>query len=233
MRNKILTAALVVAVCGSAAHAFIEVKGGSNQPLGVLDSRYHGGLYASLGGEVRLPWLPVSVMADLSYTTLGRDLPITDLFASYGEKRFPGVLPWSEIVDGLNLKSVFYGGSVGVRYYPYERFFFAPYVEGGGVYLFRELTAYNVPVGLLGRYLLDIDISIPSTKGPGLYADVGVRVLPGLQLIAFDAGVRFTYGPGLARTGFEEYLEEHIATYEAPDSDSLYMASFYLGASLF
>ena len=47
------------------------------------------------------------------------------------------------------------------------------------------------------------------------------------------AGLRFTYAPGLGRTGLEDLLEENVPAYEAPDSDNLFMASFYLGASLF
>ena len=88
-------------------------------------------------------------------------------------------------------------------------------------------------MGVLGRYILDLDVSVPSARGPGAYGDVGLRVLPSLSLISADVGVRFTYAPGLGRTGFEDYLEENVPTYEAPDSDSLFMVSFYLGASLF
>jgi hypothetical protein len=233
MRDILLVAAIVLALAASTSHALLEIKGGTTLPMSELDGRYHGGPYASLGGEARLPWWPVSVMADLSYTALGRDHPISDLFSGYGEKRYPGVLPWPDVIEGLNLKSVFYGGSVGVRYYPYERYFFAPYVEAGGVYLYRELTAQNIPVGILSRYVLGLDVSVPSTQGPGLYVDLGVRGMPGLPLISVDAGLRFVYGPGLARTGLEEFLEKNIRTYEAPDSDNLFMVSLYLGASLF
>ena len=93
--NKILATAVVVALCGSAAHAVVQIKGGVNTPLGELDGRYGGGLYGSLGGEARLPWWNLAVMADLSYTTLGRDRRLTRLFAEAAEKRFPGVLPWA------------------------------------------------------------------------------------------------------------------------------------------
>ncbi|MGD8719121.1 MAG: hypothetical protein PVH29_09915 [Candidatus Zixiibacteriota bacterium] len=233
MRDILLIVALVLTLAVSASHGLLEIKGGTTTPLSELEGRYGGGPYASLGGEARLPWWPVSVMADLSYTALGRDRPLSDLFANYGEKRHPGVLPWADVINGLNLKSVFYGGSAGVRYYPVEYYAFAPYAEAGGVYLYRELTAYNIPVGILGRYVLGLDISVPSTQGFGMYTDLGVRGIPGLPLISIDAGVRFVYGPGLARTGFEEFLEENIPTYDAPDSDGLFMASFYLGASLF
>ena len=47
------------------------------------------------------------------------------------------------------------------------------------------------------------------------------------------AGLRFTYAPGPGRTGFEDFLEEKVPAYDAPDSDDLFMVSFYLGASLF
>lgn len=231
--NKVLAAAVLVFLCGSAAHALVLIKGGANQPLGELDGRYHGGLYASLGGEARLPWWNLSVMADLSYTTLGRDRPITRLFTEYAEKEYPGALPWADVMEGLDLKSVFYGGSVGVRYYPVERYFYALYAEGGAVYLSRHLTAHGVPVSVLGNYVLDLDFSVPATQGFGVYADVGLRVIPGVPLISADAGLRFTYAPGLGRTGFEDFLEENVPSYEAPDSDNLYMVSFYLGASLF
>ena len=66
-----------------------------------------------------------------------------------------------------------------------------------------------------------------------MYADVGLRVIPGLPLFSADAGLRFTYAPGLGRTGFEDFLEENVPAFEAPDSDDLFMVSFNLGASLF
>ena len=216
-----------------AAHAVVQIKGGVNTPLGELDGRYGGGLYGSLGGEARLPWWNLAVMADLSYTTLGRDRRLTRLFAEAAEKRFPGVLPWAEVMDGLNLKSVLYGGSVGVRYYPVEHYFYALYAESGAVYLSRHLTAHGVPVSVLGKYVLDLDFSVPATDGLGIYTDVGLRVIPGLPLISADAGLRFTYAPGLGRTGFEDFLEENVPAFEAPASDNLFMVSFYLGASLF
>lgn len=231
--NKVLAAAAVVVLYGSAAHALVQIKGGATTALGELDGRYGGGLYASLGGEARLPWWNVAVMADLSYTTLGRDRPITNLLAGYAEKEYPGVLPWANVMDGLNLKSVFYGGSVGVRYYPVEHYFYALYAEAGAAYLSRHLTAHGVPVSVLGKYVLDLDFSVPATSGLGVYADVGLRVMPGLPLISADAGLRFTFAPGLGRTGFEDFLEENVPAFEAPDSDNLLMVSFYLGASLF
>ncbi|MEE9457997.1 MAG: hypothetical protein V3W11_12700, partial [bacterium] len=193
--NKVLAAAVVV-LCGSAAHALVQIKGGATTPLGELDGRYGGGLYASLGGEARLPWWNLAVMADLSYTTFGRDRPITNLLAGYAEKEHPGVMPWADVMEGLNLKSVFYGGSVGVRYYPVEHYFYALYAEGGAAYLSRHLTAHYVPVRVLGKYVLDLDFSLPATQGLGVYADVGLRVMPGLPLISADAGLRFTYAPG-------------------------------------
>ncbi|MEE8639825.1 MAG: hypothetical protein V3T41_05385 [bacterium] len=231
--NKVLAAVAVAAICGSAAHALVQIKGGANTALGELDGRYGGGLYASLGGEARLPWWNLAVMADLSYNTLGRDRPITKLFAEYAEKEYPGVLPWADVMEGLDLKSVFYGGSVGVRYYPVEHYFYALYAEAGAAYLSRHLTAHYVPVSVLGKYVLDLDFSVPATQGLGVYADVGLRVIPGVPLISADAGLRFTYAPGLGRTGFEDFLEENVPAFEAPESDNLFMVSFYVGASLF
>ncbi len=231
--SKALVAGVLVVMCGSAAHALVQIKGGGTTPLGELDGRYGGGLYASLGAEARLPWWNLAVMADLSYTTLGRDRPITRLLAEYAEKKQPGVLPWADVMEGLDLKSVFYGGSVGVRYYPVEHYFYALYAEGGAAYLSRHLTAHGVPVSVLGKYVLDLDFSVPATQGFGVYADVGVRIIPGVPLISADFGLRFTFAPGLGRTGFEDFLEENVPAFEAPDSDNLFMVSFYLGASLF
>jgi hypothetical protein len=233
MSYKLLAATILIVIYGSAAHAVVLIKGGANKPLGDLDDRYSGGLYGSLGGEARLPWWNLAVMVDLSYSTFGRDRPITKLFTEAAEKRFPGVLPWAEVINGLNLKSALYGASIGVRYYPVERNYYALYAEGGATYLSRRLTARNVPVTVLGKHVLDLDFSVPVTEGVGLYADVGLRAIPGIPLISADAGLRCAYAPGLGRTGFEDFLEERYSAFEAPDSDKLLMVSFYLGASLF
>jgi hypothetical protein len=57
--------------------------------------------------------------------------------------------------------------------------------------------------------------------------------MSGQASIAADAGLRFTYAPGLARTGFEDFLEENVPAFEAPESYNLFTVSFYLGASSF
>ena len=63
---------VTLALCASAAFAFLDFKLGYTKTMGELSDRYDGGMFINLGIKLPLPG-PLYIVPNGTYTSLGKD----------------------------------------------------------------------------------------------------------------------------------------------------------------
>ena len=232
--HRLLLTVLLSVIFVSTSYAYLEFRVGRTYPLSSLDNRFDGGIFVSLGGEAPL-FERFSLAGDASFARLGRNKPFTYLLAKYAERAEEDEqhLPWGPLIEALDIGSISLSIGFGVRYYPVKRKFFEIYAEPGVNYVWRAGTIRGIPLDLIGKQILDINITHSTESGFGFYSDFGAHILPFIPLFTGDLGVRLLVVPGLGRSPLDENVERNVKGYTAPKSDNLVMVSFYLGANLF
>jgi hypothetical protein len=229
-----LKAFITVCVAAAPAFALVNFKGGYTSTMGELGERYAGGLGVMMELEVGLPG-PLAVVPMGGYTQLGQDKEFTDLLDTYIEKYFKGLPIPPELRDlgKINSSMYYFGG--GLRFYAIKNVAVKVHLEGGAGYYYRDMEAQGVPFSVIATFIPELDEfeeAVEPAKGAGLHADFGLELLP-ISPVAPQVGVRYIHAFGIGRTPIDDFMEENIPGFKAPESKDVDMFLFYGGLGIF
>ncbi|MCP4230583.1 MAG: hypothetical protein GY771_10630 [bacterium] len=229
--SKSTLTVILFAIFTQSAFGFISLKTGYTTTTGEISNYYDGGFYLNLG--VKIPIFgPVKIVPNGMYASLGENALFSKMFSSYIEGELGGLIP-PEIGDLGEINSSLYTAGVGVNVALLDHYFVGISVEPGAMYVRREMNSMGIPLSILEQYIPGFDLPIEPNDGYGFYAGGEVKLLNKFPVISFTMGGRFIMAPNMGRSSVEEYLENYMEGYTAPDAKHITMFAFYGGLGFF
>jgi len=229
MRHFLFTL-VTLALCASAAFAFLDFKMGYTKTMGELSDRYGGGMFINLGIKLPLPG-PVYLVPNGTYASLGTDAQFNKAIEGYILEEI-GTLP-PEIDKYGSIESSLYAIGAGVRIQALDHFMLGIHFEPGFMYVRRELSAVGIPLSILEGYIPGFDLPVDPENGYGFYLEGGGALLNKFPIISIKFGVRYMMAFNVGTTSVDEFMAANVPGYQAPTAKHVNMLAIYGGFGLF
>lgn len=215
------------------ALGLVNLKGGYTSTQGELGDRYKGGFGGMIELEIPLP-AHLAIVPMGGFTQLGADQEFTELLNEYiGQYWPPGVPlpPELQQLGDINSSMYFFGGAL--RFYPVKNPGLSFYGEGGLGYYYRDMEAKGVPLSTIGTFFPEFkEFAVEPVKGAGIHIDVGLELIS-ISPISPQFGARYIHAFGIGRTTVDDFLEENVPGFTAPDSKNVDLFFVYGGLGIF